>query len=268
MSIRDELTQWLGEQVAAAGAEGLVCGLSGGIDSAVVAALSALAMPERTLGVIMPCHSNPDDERDAEALAVRFRIPTMRVPLEQSYDSLVSEIDSAFGNSPSLMPHAVDDLKARLPAANVKPRLRMTTLYFVANRLNYLVAGTGNRSEIALGYYTKYGDGGVDILPIGRLLKREVTSLARELGVPSQIVEKPPSAGLWLGQTDEGELGFTYTDIERFLEEGPQAVGADARRRIQHMIDVSAHKRTMPPMPPPDKCSPWVKLDLAPGFNV
>src|SRR5690606_5628013 len=108
-----------------------------------------------------------------------------------------------------------------MAVANLKPRLRMTTVYYVANTRNYLVAGTGNRSELTIGYFTKYGDGGVDLLPIGRLLKAEVRELARELGIPERIITKAPSAGLWAGQTDEGEMGFTYAELERYLSEGP-----------------------------------------------
>src|SRR6185369_11374700 len=117
--------------------------------------------------------------------------------------------------------HATEDIKAKLPMANVKPRMRMTTLYYVANTLNYMVAGTGNRSELSIGYFTKYGDGGVDLLPIGNLLKSEVRTAARELGVPQPIIDKAPSAGLWLGQTDEAEMGFTYAELESYLTQGP-----------------------------------------------
>src|SRR5262249_59921945 len=105
-------------------------------------------------------------------------------------------------------PPPADPLRGRVPLANIKPRLRMTTLYFFANTLNYLVAGTGNRAELAIGYFTKYGDGGCDLLPIGHLGKSEVRALARELNVPQMIVDRAPSAGLWLGQTDEEEMGF------------------------------------------------------------
>ena len=142
------------------------------------------------------------------------------------------------------------DIKQQLPEANVKPRLRMASLYFIANSLNYLVAGTGNRSEITLGYYTKYGDGGVDVLPIGALLKSEVRALARELGVPAPIIEKPPTAGLWVGQTDEAEMGFSYDTLEQYLAEGASAVGAAAAQRIEQLRAASDHKRQMPPIAP------------------
>jgi NAD+ synthase len=248
--IVDSISTWLRDRVRAAAAQGLVFGLSGGIDSAVVAGLSQLAMADRCVGVLMPCHSNPQDEEDARLVARRFGISVIRAPLEAPYDVLTSLVDNAFEVVPGLRPHATDDLRARVPRANVKPRLRMTTLYLVANRLNYLVAGTGNRSEIAIGYYTKYGDGGVDLLPLGGLLKRQVRDLGRELDVPASIIDKAPSAGLWLGQTDEAEMGFTYAELEAFLEKGPAAVAEKTAQRIQHLIAASEHKRALPPMPP------------------
>tara|TARA_B100001971_G_scaffold112073_1_gene103132 strand:+ start:13 stop:405 length:393 start_codon:yes stop_codon:yes gene_type:complete len=126
----------------------------------------------------------------------------------------------------------------------------MTSLYFVANAMNYLVAGTGNRSEVTIGYYTKYGDGGVDLLPIGNLLKDEVRDLARELEVPTPIIEKPPSAGLWAGQKDETEMGFSYAELAAYLQDGPEAVSPESAKRIGQLTDAGAHKRTLPPRPP------------------
>jgi len=140
-----------------------------------------------------------------------------------------------------------DEAAARLALANVKPRLRMATLYFVANRLNYIVAGTGNRSEIAIGYYTKYGDGGVDVLPLGSFVKSEVRALARDLGVPAPVIDKAPSAGLWLGQTDEGEMGFTYAELEDYLHKGPASVAPAVAMKIERLTRVSEHKRHLPP---------------------
>lgn len=249
MSAADFVSGWLRERVRAAGAQGLVFGLSGGIDSAVVARLCQLARPERCLGAIMPCHSHPQDEEDARLVAEHFRIPTLRVPLDEPFDAMTRLVDAASNATPGLRPYATDDIRARVPSANVKPRLRMTTLYYLANRLNYLVAGTGNLSEITIGYYTKHGDGGVDLLPIGRLVKREVRKLARELGVPQCVIDKAPTAGLWLGQTDESEMGFTYDELDEFITRGPSAVSPKTAERIQHLIAVSEHKRTMPPMP-------------------
>ena len=119
----------------------------------------------------------------------------------------------------------------------------------MANSLNYLVAGTGNRAELTIGYFTKYGDGGVDVLPIGDLLKSDVGAVARELGVPQAIIDKAPSAGLWLGQTDEEEMGFTYAELERYLTGGPDAVAPALALRLERMIRATDHKRALPPSP-------------------
>ena len=241
------------QQAAAAGARGLVVGLSGGIDSAVVARLCQLAMPGAAIGVVLPCHSDPRDQDDARLLAAHFRLPTVTIALERPFDALlevgrtaVTEASRDLSAEPMPPP---DDPRSRMPIANVKPRLRMASLYFVANSLNYLVAGTGNRCELAIGYFTKYGDGGVDLLPIGRLLKSEVRAMARDLGVPSAIIEKPPSAGLWLGQTDEGEMGFTYANLETYLTDGPDAVAPAVAMKIERLMRASEHKRAIAAMP-------------------
>ena len=247
-----EIAAWLRQRVSSAGAQGLVVGLSGGIDSALVARLCQMASPDQVAGVIMPCHSDPQDEADARLVAAHFGIPALRIDLEGSYDLLIATlrralstlpIEIAGGSAPST------DIKARVPIANVKPRLRMATLYFIANSLNYLVAGTGNRSELTIGYFTKYGDGGVDLLPIGGLLKSEVRTMARELGVPEPILQKPPSAGLWLGQTDEEEMGLTYAELERYLTSGPDSVAPALALRLERMIRATEHKRNMAPTP-------------------
>lgn len=246
------ITEWLRQQAGAAGARGFVVGLSGGIDSAVVIRLCQLASPEHVLGVIMPCHSDPQDESDARLVANHFGIPVLRVDLEASYDRLVGTLRTAIAELPMGLTPPGDsstDPRARMPLANIKPRLRMTTLYFMANSLNYLVAGTGNRAELTIGYFTKYGDGGVDVLPIGELLKSEVRAMARELGVPESIIAKPPSAGLWLGQTDEEEMGLTYAELERYLTGGPDAVAPALALRLERMIRASEHKRRLAPTP-------------------
>jgi NAD+ synthase len=249
MSDRAErITVWLREKVSASGTRGLIFGLSGGIDSAVVARLCQLALPQRVVGLIMPCYSHPQDEEDARLVAEAFAIPCVTLDLNATFDALTEALHGAIrGLRPEV---SVTDIKQQVPEANLKPRLRMTTLYFVANSLNYLVAGTGNRSEIALGYFTKYGDGGVDVLPIGSLLKSEVGQLARDIGVPGRIIDKPPSAGLWVGQTDEAEMGFTYEQLEGYLTRGPSAVPAAIASRIERLRAVSEHKRALPPIGP------------------
>lgn len=248
-----DIASWLRERVAAAGAEGFVVGLSGGIDSAVVAGLCQLATPDRVVGVILPCHGDSRDETDARLVAGHFRIPELRINLEAACDRLVADLQQAVGQLPPQYrpPQAGDqaDIKARVPAANVTPRLRMTSLYFVANALNCLVAGTSNRCELTIGYFTKYGDGGADVLPIGHLLKSEVRALARDLGVPDAIIEKIPTAGLWQGQTDEGDMGFTYADLERYLTDGPDGVAPALALRIERMVRQTEHKRALAPTP-------------------
>lgn len=248
MTRAERISTWLRERAAIAGAQGYVFGLSGGIDSAVVARLCQLAFPQRVLGVMLPCYSHSQDEDDARLVASAFSMPVARVDLGDTFDALTDSLTHAIKGMPTHVNTV--DIKQQLPDANVKPRLRMTSLYFIANSLNYLVAGTGNRSEITLGYFTKYGDGGVDVLPIGGLVKSEVRALARELGVPERVITKPPTAGLWVGQTDEAEMGFSYDMLERYLEGGASAVPPDVAERIEKLRRVSDHKRELPPIAP------------------
>jgi NAD+ synthase len=206
-----------------------------------------MAFPDGVMTVIMPAQSDPRDAEDAMLVASTFGLPAMTIDLTRPLEALLAEARRAVGTWPP--GQAPDDERlAHLAQANLKPRLRMTTLYYVANRLNYLVAGTGNRAEIAIGYYTKYGDGGVDLLPLGSLVKSEVRAMARELGVPARVIEKPPSAGLWIGQTDEGEMGFTYAELGDYLLSGPGAVAPATAMRIERLVRASEHKRRMPPV--------------------
>jgi NAD+ synthase len=109
--------------------------------------------------------------------------------------------------------------------------------------------GTGNRSELAIGYFTKYGDGGADLLPIGHLLKRDVFEAARDLGVPDGIIARPPSAGLWAGQADEAEMGFSYAELDACLTKGPDTAAPAVAMRIERLIRQTEHKRAVPPTP-------------------
>ena len=246
-TLSEQMAAWLRQQVAAAGSRGIVVGLSGGVDSAVVARVSQIAMGDAVLAVILPAYSDPQDERDARFVADHFGLRTITLDLSNTYDALVMAAQRAVeGAHPATAP--ADETAHKLSLANIKPRLRMTALYFMANRLNYVVAGTGNRSEIAVGYYTKYGDGGVDLLPLGSLVKSEVRALGREVDVPMRIIEKAPSAGLWLGQTDEGEMGFTYAELERYLREGPSGLAPALVMKIERLVRVSDHKRKLPPV--------------------
>jgi NAD+ synthase len=254
MSARtDAIVDWLRQHLGRSGARGFVIGLSGGVDSAVVARLCQIAASGNVLGVLMPCHSDPGDEADARAVADLFGLPIARIDLAPAFDLLTKDLigtrASLAAAADGVGPAGAADMRARVPAANVKPRLRMTTLYYLANTLEYLVAGTGNRSELAIGYFTKYGDGGADLLPIGDLLKHDVRALARELGIPDAIVDKAPSAGLWAGQTDEAEMGFGYAELDRYLGGGPETVAPALAMRIERLIRRSGHKRALPPTP-------------------
>jgi NAD+ synthase len=248
----NDLAEWLRQHLTLAGAHGFVVGLSGGLDSAVVARLCQMAAPGKVVGVLMPCHSDARDEADARLVADHFDIPTIRIDLAPAYDRLLADLRMAFMSLPPDQAPSrseASDTQVKLPLVNVKPRLRMTTLYFVANSLNKLVAGTGNRSELTIGYFTKYGDGGADVLPIGSLLKSEVQSLARALEIPAPILEKPPSAGLFLGQTDEADMGFSYGDLENYLTNGPDAVSPALAMRIERLVRATDHKRALAPTP-------------------
>jgi NAD+ synthase len=231
----DALVAWLRAQVEGSGGSGLIVALSGGIDSSVVAELCARAFPQASVGLLLPCHSNPQDAEHARLAAAHAGLPVREIDLGPAYDTLLTQCD----------PHGAEDLRA-LARANLKPRLRMATLYYHANLYNYRVAGTGNRSELEIGYFTKYGDGGVDLLPLGGLVKTEVRALAAHLGVPQPIIDKPPSAGLWAGQTDEGEMGLTYEQLDRYIGGGSVPEAVAERIRTRHAA--SEHKRRMPPI--------------------
>ncbi len=232
----EKLTPWIRDKVVAAGCKGIVVGMSGGLDSSVLAVLCQRAFPQNMLGVLMPCHSRQEDGEHAQIVASKFSIPTKIVVLDTVFDTLLK----------ALPKDKVEPTASRLAKANLKVRLRMLTLYYFANQLKYMVAGSGNRSELSVGYFTKYGDGGVDILPLGNLVKGQVRELASFLGIPQQIIDKPPSAGLWQGQTDEGELGFSYEELDRYLVTGEAS--NELRERVESMIAASNHKRLPPPV--------------------
>ncbi len=231
----ERIIRWLKLNVEKAGARGAVFGLSGGVDSAVVAAICKKAFQKNCLGVIMPCQSSPEDVCHATQVAKGMGLPLETVVLDEVYTTLIRKLNT--GKQAN-----------ELVLANIKPRLRMTVLYYFGGLYNYLVIGTSNRSEILTGYFTKYGDGGVDLQPIGHLLKTEVIKMAEYLNIPEEVIKKPPSAGLFPEQTDEKEMGITYEELDSYLagrEEVPQRVRSIAKELIRK----TEHKRHMPPVP-------------------
>jgi len=234
--LAEKLILWIRDKVLAAGCKGVVVGISGGLDSSVLAVLCHRALPQSVLGVLMPCYSNQEDIDHARIVAGQFAIPIKAVFLDSVYDTLLKALPS----------DRVDAGINRLVEGNLKARLRMLTLYYFANQLKYIVAGSGNRSELSIGYFTKYGDGGVDILPLGSLVKGQVKKLGSFLGIPQLIIDKPPSAGLWQGQTDEGELGLNYDELDDYLIAGQAS--DNMRERIESMIAANSHKRLPPPV--------------------
>lgn len=234
-AITDKIISWIREKVSEAGCEGTVVGLSGGIDSSVTGVLCQKAFPDKNTGIIMPCESSPEDKKDAKALAHNFNIDYEVVDLIDTY----REILSAMG--------VRETENNRIERGNIKPRLRMAVLYYHAGLKNRLVVGTDNRSELKLGYFTKYGDGGIDIAPLGNLVKMEVRVIARLLEIPEKIISKPPSAGLWEGQTDAGELGISYEQIDQYILTGE----ADDKTKeiVDRLEKENKHKLQVPAIP-------------------
>lgn len=237
-NLEKKLSDWIENKVTMAKAKGVVLGLSGGIDSAVVAVLCKKVFPKHTLTLVMPCHSINKDLEDALELAKKFNIFYKIIDLSEIYDLFVSVLLDGKEKKASF----------KLAEENIKPRLRMITLYYFANKLNYLVVGTGNKTELMVGYFTKYGDGGADILPLGNLLKNQVRELAEYLRIPKKIISKPPSAGLWKGQTDEEEIGVSYEQLDKYLN-GEELNNKMIEEVIQNKIITSEHKRSTPSIP-------------------
>ena len=244
---RESIVRFLRAHLEGPPARVAVVGLSGGIDSSLVARLSAEAVgPRRVVGVLLP------DERYPPALGEETRA------FARGLGIAVREV--AIGPMVAAIAGAVPEAAERTTLGNVAARVRMTVLYTLARGLGGLVVGTGNKSELLLGYFTKFGDGGVDLLPVGDLYKTEVRTLAAEFGLPAAILERPPTAGFWEGQTDEGELGLPYESIDQVLrgleelrspEEIARLTGV-ARAAIDALarrVAENRHKRRPVPIP-------------------
>ena len=226
-----ERVRFIKETLDSAKASGIVFANSGGKDCALAGILCKKAC-ENTVSLVLPCgvtRSYNEDKEDALKLAAFFGIKTRVIDLKETYDALAKAV------GPNL---------TELAASNIAPRLRMQTLYAVAQSEGRLVAGTGNRSEIFLGYYTKWGDGAYDFNPIADLTVTEVYEFLRYLDAPASIIEKPPSAGLYEGQTDEGDLGFSYADLDRFLLTGEAS--EENKEKFMRNHNSTMHKRKYP----------------------
>lgn len=221
---------WIKEYVQNVGAEGIVVGNSGGKDSATVIAMSTKALgKDKVITVAMPCNSNNTDFEDAQLVANKFSVPLIKIDLTNTYTELENTIN--------------DSIKEKLSKdakINIKPRLRMTTLYGIAQSLNYLVIGTGNLSEAMVGYTTKWGDNASDFNPIANFTVSEVITIGKYLGVPDKIINKAPNDGLG-NQTDEEKMGITYKQIEEYIETGKTDISV--MEKIEKKNKSSKHKR-------------------------
>ena len=244
-----EIIGFVSNLFGSSSAKGIVVGLSGGIDSAVIASICVKAIgPEKVTGLLLFEKKSMEgtDSRDAKELARVLKIETLEFPIDEVSDSFLANFPVR--------------TKDRVTIGNLKARIRMASLYFVANAKNLLVAGTGDRSEDLIGYFTKYGDGGVDFLPIAHLYKTQVKGLGRHLGLPIQILNKPSSPNLWEGHKATDEIPLDYNildlalvslfDLKMQPKEAAAVLGIDVEKleEIVRLCNASAHKRAYPPM--------------------
>ncbi|ARI78340.1 NAD(+) synthase [Halobacillus mangrovi] len=238
----DYLTNWLQDKVKEAGADGLLVGISGGIDSAVVSYLIKRAFPEKSLGVILPINKRVEDQEDALAVVEGADLDYVGIELTDAYKESYSTIQKQLEEKGDW-----NEEKSQLGGANLQARLRMSTLYAVGNNYNYLVVGTDNAAEDYTGYFTKYGDGGVDLVPLLHMRKEEVREMAKALDVTDSIIHKKPSAELWEGQSDEEELGISYDTIDAFLR--GEKIDPEDEEHLRQLHKKTEHKRQIPAAP-------------------
>ena len=230
-----KIAGWINERLQSAGMKGVVLGMSGGIDCSVVACLCERAKVDIHL-VMMPYGNdmvNSKSYAHSMELIEKFEFPYHIYDIKPAVDAL-SVTERIAGLE-------IKEANVNLSQANIRPRVRMTYLYQLAQMGNRFVAGTGNMAERTVGYFTKWGDGACDFNPLAMMTKQEVYTIARYLGVPDCIINKKPSAGLWEGQTDEDELGMTYAQIDAFIlngSSGDEAIDSQIEKRMF----MSAHK--------------------------
>lgn len=227
--------KWIQDYVKNSGAKGVVIGNSGGKDSATVLAMAVNAIgKENVLAVSMPCFSISNDFDDAKLVAETFGVKFLKVDLSNCYQEMEGAITTQLNQSLS-----------KESTINIKPRLRMTTLYGIAQTLGYLVIGTGNLCEAMVGYTTKWGDSSSDFNPIGNFTVDEVLEIGRLLGVPDKILQKSPNDGLG-GLTDEEKMGIKYSQIAEMIEVGD--TDENAKKEILKRYNASKHKRALVPV--------------------
>jgi NAD+ synthase len=245
----ERIIEFIQSEFGRAGFSRAVLGLSGGIDSALVAALAAQALGADHVHVMMLpyCNSNPDSDAHARLMVDRWGFSCERF-------EITPVVEPFFARDPQ-----IDDRRK----GNIMSRCRMVALYDLSAAVGGLVLGTSNRTETLLGYFTLHGDGAAAIKPIAHLFKCQVRALSRHVGIPQAIIEKAPSADLWAGQTDEGDLGFTYDEADQILyllteehlgKSQIAALGFDARvvSAVKARLEVTAFKRLPPPVLPPN----------------
>lgn len=252
--VKDEITTFIKNILDKAGADGIVIGLSGGIDSSVVAFLLKEAIGKNNV-YSYHLHSSTTPKEDTEHARAMSKLLDIYYK-EINIDTITNEFLSLAKDD-----NASDISEDLASEGNLKARIRMTMLYYFANMKNCLVAGTGNKSELLIGYFTKYGDGACDFEPIGDIYKTQLRKLAKEWNIPDEIIDKPPRAGLWIGQTDEDEIGLTYDVLDKllYLLIDKQLEDADILEEVniskltlvdlKNRINNNEHKLEFPPSP-------------------
>ncbi|KZX11853.1 NAD+ synthase [Methanobrevibacter oralis] len=245
---KNNIVKFIQNKVSKANVDGLVIGLSGGIDSTLAAYLACEAVgSDKVFGIIMPSSTTPTEDKlhgtdIAQKLGIQYK--------EIAIDSILNEF--------LIVSQIKGDIK---PIGNLKARIRMSIIYYFANSKNYLVCGTGNKSENLIGYFTKYGDGACDIEPIGDLYKTNVYELSKYLNIPQELIDKPPRAGLWNNQTDEDEIGMTYELLDKILYSFTEknqiskkianelSIDVDEVEMIIKKVQTNEHKTKLPESP-------------------
>lgn len=243
--VKERIANFIRNEVKQAGLRGVVVGVSGGLDSTVILHLASEALgPQNVWAILLPYGTGDEEDlRDASEVTDNLGVNSTEIDISPVVQSLLASLTNG----------------DRVRKGNLICRIRMMILYDQAFKHDALVLGTGNRTESLLGYFTKYGDGGVDLEPLGDLYKTQVRQLAGYLGVPDRIIQKTPTAGLWPGQTDESELGFTYEEADRLLcamldggrsdeELLKSGFARELIERVRQRIQKTEHKRRLPPI--------------------